>query len=45
MRIPSANPQAVACVRGGMGAPKLKGTVRFYAIPGGTLVTVEATTF
>ena len=41
MRIPSANPQAVACVRGGMGAPKLRGTVRFYAIPGGTLVTAE----
>lgn len=41
MRIPSANPQAIACVRGGMGAPKLKGTVRFYAIPGGTLVTAE----
>ena len=41
MRIPSTNPQAVACVRGGMGAPKLKGTVRFYAIPGGTLVTAE----
>ena len=36
MRIPSANPQAIGCVRGGMGAPKLKGTVRFYAIPGGT---------
>ena len=41
MRIPSANPQAIACVRGGMGAPKLRGTVRFYAIPGGTLVTAE----
>lgn len=41
MRIPSTNPQAIACVRGGMGAPKLKGTVRFYAIPGGTLVTAE----
>ena len=41
MRIPSANPQAIACVRGGMGAPRLKGTVRFYAIPGGTLVTAE----
>ena len=41
MKIPSANPQAIACVRGGMGAPKLKGTVRFYAIPGGTLVTAE----
>ena len=41
MRIPSTNPQAVACVRGGMGAPKLKGTVRFYAIPGGPLVTAE----
>ena len=43
MRIPSANPQAVACVRGGMGAPKLRGTVRFYAIPGGTLVTADMT--
>ena len=41
MRIPSANPQAIACVRGGIDAPKLKGTVRFYAIPGGTLVTAE----
>ena len=41
MRIPSTNPQAVACVRGGMGAPRLRGTVRFYAIPGGTLVTAE----
>lgn len=41
MRIPSTNPQAIACVRGGMGAPRLKGTVRFYAIPGGTLVTAE----
>ena len=41
MRIPSANPQAIACVRGGMGAPKLRGTVRFSAVPGGTLVTAE----
>lgn len=41
MRISSANPQAIACVRGGMGAPRLRGTVRFYAIPGGTLVTAE----
>lgn len=41
MRIPSTNPQAVACVRGGIDAPKLRGTVRFYAIPGGTLVTAE----
>ena len=41
MRIPSANPQAIACVRGGIDAPNLRGTVRFYAIPGGTLVTAE----
>lgn len=41
MRIPSANPQAIACVRGGIDAPKLRGTVRFYAIPDGTLVTAE----
>lgn len=41
MRIPSANPAAIACVRGGADAPKLGGTVRFSAIPGGTLVTAE----
>lgn len=43
MRIPSANPQAIACIRGGADAPKLRGTVRFSAIPGGTLVTAEVT--
>ena len=35
MRIPSAAPAAIACVRGGNDAPKLRGTVRFSAIPGG----------
>lgn len=43
MRIPSANPQAIACIRGAADAPKLRGTVRFSAVPGGTLVTAEVT--
>ncbi len=41
MKMPSINPQAVACIRGGGDAPKLRGTVRFSAISGGTLVTAE----
>ena len=41
MRIPAATPEAVACVRGGSDAPALRGTVRFYAIPCGTLVTAQ----
>lgn len=44
MRIPSAAPAAIACVRGGNDAPKRRGTVRFSAIPGGTLVTAEIDT-
>ena len=41
MKIPTANPAAAACIRGGSDAPSLGGTVRFYAVPGGTLVSAE----
>ncbi|MGM9548995.1 MAG: superoxide dismutase family protein [Faecousia sp.] len=41
MMIPTGKPDAQACVRGGGDAPALRGTVKFYAIPGGTLVTAE----
>lgn len=41
MSIPAAIPVAAACVRGGSDAPALRGTVRFYAIPCGTLVTAQ----
>lgn len=38
MKLPTGKPCAVACVRG---AGELRGTVKFYAIPGGTLVAAE----
>lgn len=41
MKIPTGRPDAVACIRGGSDAPALRGTVRFYAVPGGTLVTAD----
>ncbi len=37
----SACPAAVACIRGGEEAPRLRGTVNFYGIPGGALVTAR----
>ncbi|MDD5863514.1 MAG: superoxide dismutase family protein [Firmicutes bacterium] len=41
MRIPTGRPEASACVRGGEEAPRLRGTVNFYTVSGGTLVTAE----
>lgn len=41
MRIPTGKPDAYACVRGGADAPKLRGTVNFYTVSGGTLVTAK----
>lgn len=43
MRIPTGRPNAVACIRGGETASNLSGTVKFYSVPGGTLVAAEIT--
>ena len=41
MRIPTGKPEAAACIRGGGETPGVRGTVQFYAVSGGTLVTAE----
>ena len=43
MQIPTGQPEAAACVRGGEAAPMLRGTVKFYSLPCGTLVVAEIT--
>lgn len=41
MEIPTGRPQAVACLAGGETAPRLRGTVKFYALGCSVLVVAQ----
>ena len=41
MQIPSGRPDAIACVTGGRGAPRLHGTVKFFAMGKQVLVVAQ----
>ncbi len=41
MQIPSGSPDAVACMTGSRGAPRLHGTVKFYTMAKGVLVVAR----
>ena len=41
MQIPSGRPDAVACVTGGRGAPRLHGTVKFFTMGKQVLVVAQ----
>lgn len=41
MLIPNGRPGAIACMKGGVSAPNMRGTVKFYSTGCGTLVVAE----